>query len=148
MWISADPAKHSIYTAIWAGPTLCELGTDTAAQGAEFLIIEKPRVYPGPQKADPNDLLEVAWNAGRYAADFRHGKIVTVFPQEWKRQLSKPLCHYRLWKYLSTRERALFPADTEDRIERGCRGGPYSAEVHNWLDAVGIGLWHIGRKVY
>jgi hypothetical protein len=56
------------------------------------------------------------------------GRIVRVKPEAWKAQIPKPICHARSQKILSHTERLSI-------LDTG----------HDALDAVGIGLFHIGR---
>lgn len=111
------------------------------------VLCEKPQIYRGSkQKGDPNDLIDVAISAAQFL-----GKICTpsqthwVLPAAWKGQLSKPICHHRIWMALTEAERRLLPTDTVKRIDVGLRGGPYEWEYHNHLDAIGIGLVAVGR---
>jgi hypothetical protein len=131
------------------------------------LVIEKPFIYPKASKGDPNDLIDLAG-----AAYFAEGAIVArggprahyVYPRDWKGQLDKPIHHERVWSMLSPPEIAAFCRDTgltsdevAAKIERACDllakgirnkdGSPkeYAWKTHNLLDAIGLGLWRLGR---
>lgn len=131
------------------------------------LVIEKPFIYPKRSKGDPNDLIDVAG-----AAYFVEGAIRArggppasyVFPRDWKGQLDKPIHHGRVWSMLAAPERRAFERDTghtadevEAKIDRACDliakgirnrdGSPqeYAWKTHNLLDAIGLGLWYLGR---
>lgn len=95
-------------------------------------IIEHPRIYPGSaqQKGDLNDLLDVAGVGAAVSVHFM--KPVTVFPSDWKGNVPKDMMTERIRRALTDEERA--------RIEK-C---PASL-MHNVLDAIGIGLWKLGR---
>lgn len=96
--------------------------------------------------------------AGLYAG--AHGaKVVPVTPSKWKGSLPKPVCHGRIWAKLTLDERAILGgAATLAKIDEAKRKGalarwakaggdyyPASWLTHNLLDAVGIGIWRLGR---
>ncbi len=95
------------------------------------LIIEMPRIYPGSgqQKGDLNDLLDLAAVVGYCEGIFGVG--ARVFPARWKGQVPKKIMSARIMSKLSSTE--------QGRIVR------VGAKDHNTIDAVGIGLWHLGR---
>lgn len=96
------------------------------------LIIEHPRVYPGMPKTDLNDLLDVVGVGSAIASILVLEDVQTVFPSEWKGNLKKQAMLERIRSKLSPDElgRCEFTnkSDNEDL-----------------LDAVGIGLWKLGR---
>ncbi len=102
------------------------------------LVIEMPRIYPGSgqQKGDLNDLLDLAAVVG-YCEGLHQGEEGAwgprsrVFPAQWKGQVPKKIMTARILSKLSEIELG--------RIER------VGAKDHNTLDAVGIGLWKLGR---
>ncbi len=98
---------------------------------SEQLVIEMPRIYPGSgqQKGDLNDLLNLAAVVGYFEG--RMWDVERVFPAAWKGQVPKKVMTARILKSLSPGELV--------RIER------VGAKDHNTLDAVGIGLWKLGR---
>jgi hypothetical protein len=104
------------------------------SESSERIIIEHPRIYPGAQqqKGDLNDLLDVVACGASVAASFRTNYIETVFPGEWKGQVPKEMMTARISRAITDAERA--------KIEK-C---PASL-MHNLLDAVGLGLWKLGR---
>ena len=96
------------------------------------LVVEFPRIYPkGPKdrRSDPNDLLDVAGVAGALAAIYE--EVCWVFPQEWKGQVPKEVMNARVMKRLT-------PEEAGRIVSVGSKD-------HNTLDAVGIGLHHLGR---
>ncbi len=95
------------------------------------LLIEMPRIYPGSaqQKGDLNDLLDLAAVVGYCEALFGVGE--RVFPARWKGQVPKKIMTARIISKL-----------TPDELSRIARVG---AKDHNTIDAVGIGLWKLGR---
>lgn len=98
-------------------------------------IIEVPEVYPGVQDADPNDLLPLSELAGYvgYACRQIDYPVERVVPKTWKRQVPKDIMTNRITKRLGPAEFSLIA-----KIKPvGLR--------HNAIDAVGIGLWKLGR---
>lgn len=110
------------------------------------VIVEHPRVYPGMPKTDLNDLLDVTGVGAAVSHRLKgfgitgsgYVLVQTVFPSEWKGTMKKAAMLDRIREKLTDTERAVVQktnkSDTEDI-----------------LDAVGIGLWKLGRlstKVY
>jgi hypothetical protein len=100
------------------------------------LVIELPRITRGPggqtEGKDPNDLIKLAFGAGRYVERFPHTSLRTVYPSEWKAGVPKRTHNARVILALSEAERALIPKLA-------------ASLVHNVVDAIGIGLEHLGR---
>lgn len=109
---------------------------DQLPGGIDTLVSETPQVYPGPSEEDPNDLLPMAWQVGQLTARYRHSLIYLYHPREWKGQASKEAFQPRILERLSAEELALLPVKTR------ARKWPYD---HNMTDAIGIGLYHLGR---
>jgi hypothetical protein len=101
------------------------------------LIIEQPIVYPRA-KSRPNDLITLALCAGELKGRLhREGRRAEyVKPFEWKGQVPKKKHQPRIWAVLDEREHALLLRETGKVLE---------GEGHNIVDAVGIGLWRLGR---
>lgn len=111
-------------------------------QGAHELIqvvCEVPRIYPAKnRKGDLNDLITLAGFV--YAVSgLSTFEPVQYFPRDWKGTIDADVCTARIESRLSEKER--------ERVEE-C---PVSLR-HNVIDAVGIGLFHLGRfnarKIY
>jgi hypothetical protein len=101
------------------------------------VVIEHPRVYPGMPQVDLNDLLDVVAVGATVAASFRC-EVQTVFPSEWKGTMKKAAMLDRIWSKLSADEKLVVQKTNKSD----------SADI---LDAIGIGLWKLGRlstKVY
>lgn len=112
------------------------------------VVWERPRIYQrGPgAKADPDDIVRLAIAGAQFVgALFPWDQIENLKPQEWKKQIPKAVCHHRLWRIMTPEERATFPAGTEKKIETGVQGGAYTGQVHNLLDASGIGFFRLDR---
>jgi len=97
------------------------------------IVLEFPRIYPGVRGEDMNDLLDLAGVDGAIAAllcsathTIRH-----LFPSDWKGQVPKAKMNARVLKQLSLLER-------DNIVTAGSKD-------HNTLDAVGIGLYVLGR---
>lgn len=105
-----------------------------AFQNARFdeLVIELPRITKQTEGKDPNDLIKLAFGAGRYVERFPHASLRTVSPAQWKAGTPKKIHNARVIQCLSEAERALIP-----KLAAGL--------AHNVCDAIGIGLEHLGR---
>lgn len=98
------------------------------------VVVELPQVYRGPLlKGDPNDLLHLVGVLGHLCGqleahcgvgevEFHHYR-----PAEWKGQVPKAIHHERIQRRLSKSEITVWP------------------KGHNAKDAVGLGLFHLGR---
>jgi len=102
------------------------------------LAIEMPRVYPrGSQReekrgADPNDLIHLTAVVGAICTAFA-GAVTSVYlPFDWKKNLPKKIHHERANARLSLDERACIPKLP-------------ASKLHNVIDGIALGLFHIGR---
>lgn len=104
-----------------------------------MLYIERPVIYPGPrQKARPNDIITLALRAGETVG--RLGvKHLYVTPQDWKRNLSKEVCHQRLITLMTNPEWEIARKELAEIAD---------SKQHNLLDAIGIAFYGSGRKVF
>lgn len=114
----------------WFGP-----GDDYACILDE-IVIELPRIIRGPggqtEGKDPNDLIKLAFGAGRLVERFPHIQLRTVSPSDWKGGVPKRVHNLRVAACLTEDELALIPKLSPTL-------------VHNVIDAIGIGLEHLGR---
>lgn len=94
---------------------------------ADIIVCEVPQVYPR-SKADPNDLIKLALLAGALVAKWPAHSKVLVYPREWKNQVPKKIHNARTLAKLTPSELRL------------CEG-----LSHDEIDAVGLGLWYLGR---
>ncbi len=101
------------------------------------LIFEWPQIYdsrsPGKTKGqDPNDMLPLAAIGGAVGAVF--SPITILKPREWKGQVSKPkkgetyIIERRVRKRLGLKEIEVM-----------------HSTAHDMFDAIGMGLWSLGR---
>jgi hypothetical protein len=102
-------------------------------------IVEMPQVYRAAHsKGDPNHLMPLAKQCGM--VQLRAAMIGAVYqeayPREWKGQLTKAACHARIKTRLTSDELLVAEWNTRNMTKD---------EVHNAWDAIGIGLWGLGR---
>ncbi len=107
--------------------------------------------------------MDLAWQAALLAGAFvaLGATLVEYLPAEWKGQIQKPVHHERIWAALSSAERAIVAdtfQDPEIQILAARRKGalsrwarssnahyPANSRLPDVLDAVGLGLFHLGR---
>ena len=106
---------------------------------ATNLVVEVPQVYAGPRaKGDPNDLIQVAVCAGWVIGQYTGADLRAVKPSEWKGQEPKDITEKRVLESLSSFENSVLEAE---------RAKVKKSVAHNMVDAVGIGLWALRRKI-
>lgn len=125
----APPKKYAL-------PVRMTLAVQEAAQMASELgvvrfrgVVEQPRKYPGSPE-DPNDLIKLGEIGGLILGTFRPQEVMNPTPTDWKPSIPKDKFAPRILQELSADERR--------------RGGEL-LDNHNVVDAVGIGLWALGR---
>lgn len=118
----------------------CGLGAPASSK-VDRVIVERPMIYPGGrQKARPADVIKLATRAGE--AGGMYARIWGIEPEyvephAWKGSVDKNIHHARVWAKLTPDEQAIVSA-----AARGVAVG----KRHNILDAVGIGLFAVGRR--
>lgn len=157
--LAIDPGQHLVYGAVFVHAVCVNLvsfcppnkdgGVSESLGTIHHVAIEKPIITP----RTPNwkSVSDCAWSGALVAGYF--GCPVSAYePSTWKASVCKPIHHRRLWREMSGSEQQLFPLDTFDIIEAACahyartgKVAKYSNDWHNWLDAVGVGLFHLGR---
>ena len=103
----------------------------------DTIVIETPQVYQtAHQKGDQRDLVDLAIVVGGILAVSRStaNAALLVRPAEWKGQLPKDVSAKRVISILGEDERSAIELPTASRL------------YHNVLDAIGIGLWRLGRS--
>jgi len=143
MILCVDPGVHGCGCALFemsilqcAGyvrgdfPTTASRVREGVGGGVDGLVLEVPRVYPGPRANDPNDLIDLALVDGLIAGEFTV-PLKTYYPSDWKGQVPKKIMTERIKKTLDEVELL--------RVDR------IGALDHNTFDAVGIGLHYLGR---
>ncbi len=164
MLLAIDPGADSGWS-LFLGSTCvaCGLGDPRTSPRHRLsditdVVIERPRIYPH-DKPDPNDILTLAIRAGEWGGVYRsHANVRYVTPSEWKGSVPKAIHHARLVTKLSSDETALIQTvfrsgyrslkvrKIMDRLEAPPVPLPMpKGKQHNVLDAVGIGLFAVGR---
>jgi hypothetical protein len=142
-----DGLATSVFFAAECGPQ---------AGAFDLVVIERPHIR-GNSTPNPQDIVDLAWDGAALA--YSLGAPVSWYlPQQWKGGIPKPAFHRRMWPHLSAAERRLFPAETLDVIKAAAQKGaldkwarsgadyyPKRFRTHNLLDAIGIGLYDLGR---
>jgi len=136
--LSIDPGKHAMAWAVFKEGTLhaCGLGNSALhvkSYDPTHVVIELPQVYR--QSKNPNDLVDLAFRAGFWAHTFNEPGVEfeTVWPHDWKGSRPKSVDNRATRKDMTEAELKLLP-DLPD------------GKLHNVIDAIGIGLWKLGRK--
>lgn len=131
--------------------TACGLGDPRSSEHHRIrditrVVIEKPMIYPGGRTKDPNAVVTLAVKAGEWGGLYRQWVTVEyVLPWQWKGQVPKDIHHERVLAKLTDEEHAIVNAMRTD-----VRGNARAAAVapskrHNVIDAVGLGLFAVGR---
>lgn len=147
--VAYDPGKHHVGEAWFQDGELiaCSLLRETdKGEGiledlpttidADEAMIEIPQVYQQRSwKGDPNDLIQIALVAGALAhAVAPFGFVSFVRPHAWKGNAKKEAIEGWIRARLSPAESAVLAAcDVPASLK------------HNVIDAVGIGMWALGR---
>jgi len=140
--LSIDPASDAERSgwAYYRDRQLALAGIGWPPFSADIIVIERPQVYPhgGKKQADPNDLISVALFGGRLLQSVarKETTIIAIHPRQWKGQVPKEIHNRRVLKQLSSSERIAYAHGTK---------GIAPSKVHNVIDAIGIGLWRLGR---
>lgn len=124
-WALFDVGSRVLVRAGVARPVLRFAGVDRIA-------IEIPQAYPD-ERVPFGDLVKVAVIAGRWIGAHPEAQVAAYFPRDWKGQLPKAIGNQRTLGELSESECAVieYPRDAKGRTDV--------------LDAIGIGLVHLGR---
>lgn len=114
-------------------------------QHYDRLVIECPMLRPRGEK-NPNAILKLARNAGEWAGryDGDHSPVVEyILPNAWKGTTKDDVSTARTKMTLTPEESKLVHG-----VFAGLpgRNGLAESRRHNVYDAIGIGLWAVGRK--
>jgi hypothetical protein len=96
-------------------------------------VIELPQIYPIRKwKGDPNDILDIAVFVGVCIGAFASniGTLDLVRPSEWKGAVPKEIDHKRTLDMLMEKEKEVIKKKKSSHV----------------LDAIGLGLWALGRR--
>lgn len=144
MIVAIDPGRCTGWAITDGGGCVHDAGVTTVDRGLPFalhgatLVIEVPQVYRAAMsKGNPNDLIKVAIEVGRWIERARivGADVIEVHPATWKGQIPKEVHHARILRELRPEELARLG---------GCMALPESKR-HNAMDAVGLALWRAGR---
>lgn len=138
--LTFDPGNRTGW-AKFVGQELVEAGLLKAGRielgWPQRVVIEVPRWYPREHKIDVNDLLDLGMKAGSLRGFYaqRFGvEAEYVWPRTWKGTVPKAIHNQRVLAALTDEERARIPKKPQVK-----------KHDHNIVDAVGIGLWKLGR---
>ena len=143
--ISIDPGTKQMGWAYWEDGKLKACGI---AQGKDWLAtlrdlpdivvdkvcVEDQQIYRS-SPIDAHSLLAVARVVGGIAILYNPKTLKLIKPRQWKGQLPKAICNKRTINKLSEEEKGILN-----------NGGYKKSVLHNLYDAVGIGLWELGRR--
>ena len=115
-------------------------------KGVTEVVSELPQIYR-VSKGDPNDLINICLPA---CIVIGHTKLkpTLVYPRQWKGQLPANVCAGRILTKLTEKEReAIDWLESFENTLKKCvkEGREIGGVKHNAIDAVGIGLYHLGR---
>ncbi len=154
MLLAIDPGANTGWALFDSARRLhsCGLGTPEVTGNLDEILIECPVLRPRGEK-NPNDILKVARNAGEWAGRFwSQGLVLYLSPNQWKGSTSKKIDHQRTYSRLSPEEIKVLTIGCSDLSPRSAalvdavRVGLSEADKRaNVLDAIGIGLFGVGR---
>lgn len=99
----------------------------------DLLIVEWPQIYtPGKSKAPGKDIVLLGAAAASVAVRIFAKERRSVRPDEWKGQAPKAVIQGRVVARLSDAERKTIAELPDSRL-------------HNTIDAIGLGMWHLDR---
>lgn len=138
-WVSVDPSTTTPGVALWEGQELkrayClkakELPGLIQQEQCDHVVIELPQVYRNTR--NPAAIIKLAFAAGMITASFNPEQITTYLPRTWKGQVPKDIMVGRIIAKVTDAEmgNVTVPGNKKHALDM-------------W-DAVGIGLYHVGR---
>jgi hypothetical protein len=149
--------RHVLTQVFFARPETVDVAS--LYVGAGEIVWEQPQVDARTRVTVPA-VVQLASTGGVLAGMFAGAnrcRVVVAKPSAWKGSTSKPVAHGRMWEKLATAEvKLLGGAATLQRIDAAKHAGAIarwkpgehyygSWTGHNLLDAVGIGMWRLGR---
>lgn len=137
-WNEAVPGFGSLSRLLehWGSPSVrLVLRLQRHVRLVRIVVGERQIVYPGAKglKTNPNDLLDLAMCSGAFYGALcvdMVASLTLVEPAEWKAQVPKDITKKRIEELLAPSEKV--------NIKKG-------GEMHNVYDAIGIGLFALGR---
>ena len=154
-FIALDPGKENVWGAKFVGtectqikifdPEKIELWERNAWP---LVVVEKPSILNVPNTAD---MAEVLWS-GAIVASALSDRIIAYSPSSWKGNMKKPVHHKRVIECMTADELSLLPEEVPVLVDQACRRLADTGRVtkynhfwHNYLDAIGIGMYHLRR---
>lgn len=133
-WAHFDPEQRRLVA--------CGLNEQFMTAHVARVVIERPMIYPGGrQKARPADIIKLATRAGEWGGlgrAFFGVEPEYVEPAKWKGgSVPKSIHHARIWAVLSV---------DEQTVVSKAAAGIAPSKRHNLMDAIGIGLYAVGRQ--
>lgn len=103
------------------------------------IAVEWPRMLPpGQQRGDQNDLPALAAVSTAVTIAFPAVEVKSLYPRDWKGTVAPDVMTMRISNRLSEHEAT--------RVQwHGKARDPRCGVMHNVFDAIGIGLWVLGR---
>lgn len=130
--LSVDPGRHTGWS-LWRPGSheliACGVGCPPLESACK-LAIELPQVYPH-SLVPPNDLITLAFLAGRYVGAFGKPEAMFIMPHAWKGNLPKNVTENRCRMRLTATELKV-TAEAEVVVPK--------SQHHDMWDAVGIGI--------
>ncbi len=159
MLLAVDPGNDAGWAVFDSARRLTMCDLDTAGRGRlpprhdyTKILVEVPR-YRGRFEKNPQALMTLSFTAGLWAGRYEScGPVHPLIPNAWKGQTPKEVSHRRVLDRLSLEERRV--------LALGCTGlSPRLPPIEeaigmklsisdkraNILDAIGIGLFGVGR---
>lgn len=145
--VSIDPGKHVCGWALWSDRDLAACGLWGPRVGdlilpppldvqVQAVYLEAMEIRGTKSKTPPADLLAVEGAGHLFAGLLRPRRLVTWTATAWKGSVPKETHHVRI-------RHALEPAETAI-LDRAIKAAPRT-NAKEILDAVGIGLYGLGR---
>lgn len=107
------------------------------------VLVERSLLRPFGER-NPNSIVKLATSSGEWGGKFMQlgGFVEYLTPNDWKGSTKKVTDHARTWSKLDGKEQGI--VDAYFKAAHG-RDGLALSRRHNVLDAIGIGLFGVGR---
>ena len=100
-----------------------------------LIVIEQQRLRPGKEKGNPQNMMELQGVVGTVLGYYHRNTITEAwYPEQWKGSVKKEVMTARILHRLTLEEFQIL-----DAVK--CA----ESLKHNVIDAIGIGLFHLGR---
>lgn len=133
-----DPGVSYFGWALFSSGKLVKAGLATSYMTGAIALVERPIFRPGG-KADPRDVVDLAFTAGSIAGHF--GSPWWVEPQDWKGTVKG-----QVFLNIIRRELRRGWADDADAIATALKPLPEEQHEHV-LDAYALGKWGCGESL-